>query len=408
MTEARLTRRHRAERRFRLYGLLAVATALGFLVVLLANVAMRGYGAFTQTEIQLDIHFDSETVAAGNWSALVKQSLKARFPEVGKRRLRRKLNALVSSGAAFELAQRVSTEPALAGTTRAIWLPASDDVDMFFKGRIDTTAPMARRRLDDRQIAWLGALDDEGRIARHFNHRFFGNGDSREPELAGILGALVGSLLTMLVCLGLSFPLGVMTALYLEEFAPQNPWTDFIEININNLAAVPSIVFGLLGLGIFLNLFGLPRSAPLVGGMVLALMTLPTIIIASRAALRAVPPSLRQAALAMGASPLQTVLHQVLPLALPGIFTGTIIGLARALGDTAPLLMIGMVAFVVDVPRGLVDAATALPVQIFLWADSPERAFEERTAAAIIVLLGVMFLLNLTAVLLRRRFEIRW
>ncbi|MGH6717966.1 MAG: phosphate ABC transporter permease PstA, partial [Alphaproteobacteria bacterium] len=233
-------------------------------------------------------------------------------------------------------------------------------------------------------------------------------GDSREPELAGVWGAMVGSFVTMIVALAVAFPLGSATAIYLEEFAPKNRWTDLIEVNINNLAAVPSIVFGLLGLAIFLNTFGLPRSAPLVGGMVLSLMTLPTIIIASRAALKAVPPSIREAARGIGASPLQVVFHHVLPLALPGILTGTIIGMAHALGETAPLLMIGMVAFVVDIPTGLTDAATVLPVQIFLWADSPERAFVEKTAAAILVLLGFLIAMNALAVILRHRTEVKW
>ena len=268
--------------------------------------------------------------------------------------------------------------------------------------------PESDRRVNDKQVAWFDALAAADRVAKRFNTAFFVNADSREPEQAGIRGAVVGSALTLIVTLAMSFPLGVMAAVYLEEFAPKNRWTDIIEVNINNLAAVPSIVFGLLGLAVFLNTFGLPRSAPLVGGLVLALMTLPTIIIAGRVSLQAVPPSIREAALGMGASPLQTVTHHVLPLAMPGVLTGTIIGLARALGETAPLLMIGMVAFIVDVPRGFTDAATVLPVQIFLWADAPERGFVEKMAAAIIVLLAFLILMNLAAVLLRRKFERRW
>ena len=254
----------------------------------------------------------------------------------------------------------------------------------------------------------MDALVQRGQLERRFNWRFFSSGDSREPEQAGILGAAVGSLLTLLICLVLAFPLGVMSAVYLEEFAPKNRWTDLIEVNINNLAAVPSIVFGLLGLAVLLGTFAMPRSAPLVGGVVLALMTLPTVIISARAALQAVPPSIREAALGVGASTQQVVWHHVLPLAMPGILTGTIIGMARALGETAPLLMIGMVAFIVDIPTGPTDPATALPVQIFLWADAPERAFGERAAAAIIVLLAFLITMNLGAVLLRRRFEQRW
>lgn len=272
--------------------------------------------------------------------------------------------------------------------------------------------PQAERRITDAQIAWAETLRERGQVEAGFNSYLFTNADSREPELAGVLGAIIGSALTMLVTMLLAVPIGVATAVYLEEFAPKNRLTGFIEVNINNLAAVPSIVFGLLGLAIFITLFGMPRSAPLVGGMVLALMTLPTVIISSRAALKAVPPSIREAALGVGASRLQTVVHHVLPLAAPGILTGSIIGLAQALGETAPLLMIGMVAFVADAPSlsldGLVEPATVMPVQIFLWSDGAERAFEPRTAAAILVLLALMILFNALAVFLRRRFERRW
>lgn len=268
--------------------------------------------------------------------------------------------------------------------------------------------PEGSRRISDKQAVWLWVMQQRGKVEKKFNTTLFTAGDSREPEQAGIWGAVMGSFFTLIVTLTLSFPIGVMAAVYLEEFAPKNRWTDLIEVNINNLAAVPSIVFGLLGLAMFLNIFGMPRSAPLVGGMVLTLMTLPTIIIASRAALKSVPPSIREAALGMGASRLQAMTHHVLPLALPGMLTGTIIGMAQALGETAPLLMIGMVAFIVDIPGGFTDPATVLPVQIYLWADAPERAFVERTSAAIMVLLGFLILMNLTAVLLRKKFETRW
>src|SRR5829696_1155347 len=268
--------------------------------------------------------------------------------------------------------------------------------------------PESARRITDQEIAWLEHLRANGIVKGHFNTRFFTSGDSREPELAGIRGALIGSLLTLFVTIILCLPIGVAAAIYLEEFAPKNRMTEIIEVNINNLAAVPSIVFGLLGLALFLNAFGLPRSAAFVGGMVLALLVLPTIIIASRAALKAVPPSIRDAALAVGASHQQSVFHHVLPLAMPGIMTGTIIGMAHALGETAPLLMIGMVAFIVDIPKGLTDPATVLPVQVFLWSDSPERAFVERTSGAIIVLLLFLVVMNATAVILRNRFEKRW
>ena len=330
------------------------------------------------------------------------------FPEVTGRKARRALYGIVSSGASFILRERVLADPGLIGETRRVWAPADDDVDMLVKGHIDRNAPEAERRVKDDQIAWIERLERAGRIEKRFNTAFFTAGDSREPELAGIRGAAVGSFLTLLVTLALSFPIGVAAAVYLEEFAPTNRLTDLIEVNVNNLAAVPSIIFGLLGLAVFINFFGLPRSAPLVGGLVLTLMTLPTIIIASRAALKSVPPSIREAALGMGASRMQTITHHVLPLAMPGMLTGTIIGMAQALGESAPLLMIGMVAFIVDVPGGLLDPSTVLPVQIFLWADSPERAFVERTSAAIMVLLAFLITMNALAVVLRRRFERRW
>lgn len=272
--------------------------------------------------------------------------------------------------------------------------------------------PSANRRITDQQAVYARALESRGMVERRFNTNLFFNADSREPELAGVLGAFIGSVLTMLVTMLLAVPIGVGTAIYLEEFAPKNRLTGFIEVNINNLAAVPSIVFGLLGLAVFINTFGLPRSAPLVGGMVLALMTLPTVIISSRAALRAVPPSIREAALGVGASRTQAVFQHVLPLAMPGILTGSIIGLAQALGETAPLLMIGMVAFVADAPSlglsGLTQPSTVMPVQVFLWSGASERAFEMRTAAAILVLLTLMILFNAAAIVLRRRFERRW
>ena len=268
--------------------------------------------------------------------------------------------------------------------------------------------PESLRRVNDLEVAYLERLKADGRIEKGFNWLFFVSGDSREPELAGIRGALVGSALTLLVTLLLCLPIGVLAAIYLEEFAPKNRATDLIEININNLAAVPSIVFGLLGLAVFLNFLGLPRSAPLVGGLVLALLVLPTIIIAARAALKAVPPSIKEAALGVGASHQQAVFHHVLPLAMPGIMTGTIIGMAHALGETAPLLMIGMVAFIVDVPQALTDAATVLPVQVYLWSDLPEPAFKAKTAAAIIVLLGFLIIMNGLAIYLRKKFERRW
>jgi phosphate transport system permease protein len=413
IVNAGLARRYRRERRFRLYGIAAILASLMFLAILFGSIIGKGYSAFQQTFIRLDVFFDpailgQDALATANYPALVKQSLGRMFPEVATRGDKRMLNSMVSSGAAFQVRKMVLNAPEIIGQTLPVWVAADDDIDMLMKGHFDLAAPEDQRRIKDVQLAWVERLQAEKRLEKRFNRIFFTAGDSREPEQAGILGALAGSLYTLLVTLALSFPIGIASAVYLEEFAPRNRWTDLIEVNINNLAAVPSIVFGLLGLAVFLNFFGLPRSAPLVGGLVLTLMTLPTIIIAARAALRSVPPSIREAALGVGASKVQVVLHHVLPLALPGILTGTIIGMARALGESAPLLMIGMVAFIVDVPGGFTDPATVLPVQIFLWADSPERAFVERTSAATMVLLAFLIVMNATAVLLRRKFERRW
>jgi phosphate transport system permease protein len=418
--EARLRKRYAAERRFKALGLLGVLSALGLLAVLLFTIAAQGYTAFVQTTIKLDIDFDeatidpngsrsSEELARANYAQLIRVALADAFPEVEGRRNVRALRSLVSSGAPFQLRDMVLDDPGIIGTTQPVWLLADDDVDQFWKGYIDRAVPESDRRISDREMRWIDALAAQGRVALTFNKWLFMDGDSREPELAGIGGAVVGSFYMMLVTLILAVPLGVGAAIFLEEFAPQNTrWVDLIEVNVNNLAAVPSIVFGLLGLAVFLNLFGLPRSAPLVGGLTLAIMTLPTIVVVTRAALRAVPPSIREAAYGIGASRVQVVAHHVLPLATPSILTGVIIGMARALGETAPLLMIGMVAFIVDIPHSPLDPATALPVQVYLWADSPERAFTERTAAAIMVLLGFLIVMNAAAVFLRQRFQIRW
>lgn len=418
---AHLRRRYAAERRFRLYGLASIAIAGLMLVLLVGSIVNKGHSAFWQTYIQLNINFaegvlnpgggplDHHELERADYLSLVRDGLKDRFPEAAAdRRTRRDLYGVVSTNADFALRQMVLADPTLVGKSLPVWVKVSDDLDSLAKGHIKRNVVEADRRVSDVELGWYDALVKENRIESRFNVDLFTSGDSREPVEAGIYGALIGSILTMIVTLLVSFPIGVMAAVYLEEFAPRNRLTDIIEVNINNLAAVPSIVFGLLGLAVFLNFFGLPRSAPLVGGLVLALMTLPTIIIASRSALKAVPPSIREAAYGLGASPLQVVTHHVLPLAMPGILTGTIIGMAQALGETAPLLMIGMVAFIVDIPQGFTDPATVLPVQIYLWADSPERAFVERTSAAIMVLLGFLVLMNAVAVLLRKRFERRW
>jgi len=419
VVNASLARRYASERRFRLIGRSAVLAGLVFVVLLFASIVANGYSGFQQTYLALKVDFDPaiidpdgrrdpDTLRGADYAAVVKQSLRGLFPEVSGRSELRELYKLMSPGAEYRLMDLVSDDPALIGTSQELWLLASDDVDMVVKGHIDRTVPESDRRVSDRSIGWLETLEQQGRVDKRINWSFFTNGDSRNPELAGIGGAIAGSFYTLLVCLALSFPVGVAAAVYLEEFAPTNRWTDLIEVNINNLAAVPSIVFGLLGLAVLINFFGLPRSAPLVGGLVLTLMTLPTIIIAGRAALKSVPPSIREAALGVGASKVQTVFHHVLPLAMPGMLTGTIIGMARALGESAPLLMIGMVAFIVDVPRGFFDPSTVLPVQIYLWADSPERAFVAKTAAATIVLLGFLIAMNALAVYLRKRFERRW
>jgi len=415
---ARLARRHAAERRFRRLGLLAIGTAVASLGLLMLSILWNGYGAFTQGQIRLDVNLAdalpaeaataddlAQAAARLDFGAVIRSALQRLFPEVESRRDVRALQALVSTGARDSLREALRADPSLLSHRASVWVPADDEADRYLRGQVSSDTPESERRLSDAQLGWLETLRGEGRLRRTFNTHFFTSGDSREPELAGIWGATVGSLLTLLVTLLVAFPLGVSAAVYLEEFAPRNRWTDLIEVNINNLAAVPSIVFGLLGLAVFLNTFNLPRSAPLVGGLTLALMTLPTIIISGRVAIQAVPPSIREAARGIGASPLQVVVHHVLPLALPGILTGTIIGMARALGETAPLLMIGMVAFIVDIPRSLTDAATVLPVQIYLWADSPERAFVEKTSGAILVLLVFLVLMNATAVLLRKRFE---
>ncbi len=417
---ASLKKRYAAEKRFRLYGIIAISSSIGFLFLLLASITSKGLPAFTQTFVKLDVELNSEQLGitdapsaadlrSANYSGVIKQTLRDRFPEVTKRGEKKALYKLISTGAQYELYDRVAADPSLVGQTISLWVPADDELGAIIKSDADLTQPDSiTTRMTDQQIAWAKTLKDAGDLDVRFNTTFFKNGDSREPELAGIRAALIGSAFTLLITFTLSFPVAVSAAIYLEEFAPQNRWTDIVEVNINNLAAVPSIVFGLLGLAVFINFFHLPRSAPVVGGIVLSLMTLPTIIISSRAALKAVPPSIREAARGLGASPLQVVTHHVLPLAMPGILTGTIIGLAQALGETAPLLMIGMVAFIVDIPASITDAATVLPVQVFLWADSPERAFVEKTSAAIMVLLVFLILMNAIAVMLRKRFERRW
>jgi phosphate transport system permease protein len=410
---AKLKKRYRAERWFKRIGITAIIASLTFVAFLFLTIISDGYSAFQQTYIELEVdfattEFASENIATADFPGLVKAAMRTMFPEVKNRRDKKRLYSLISPAAAYRLQEIVTADPKIIGSKKKIWVLADDDVDMLIKGKTNRNLPEENRRINDMQLGWIDRLINEGKLEKRFNKTFFTSGDSREPELAGILGAIKGSLYTLLITLSLSFPIGVCAAVYLEEFAPQNHWTDLIEVNINNLAAVPSIIFGLLGLAIFINFFGLPRSTPIVGGLVLTLMTLPTIIIASRASLKSVPPSIREAALGIGASKMQTVTHHVLPLAMPGMLTGTIIGMAQALGETAPLLMIGMVAFIVDVPGALTDPAAVLPVQIYLWADSPERAFTEKTSAAIMILLAFLISMNSLAVYLRKKFEIKW
>jgi len=420
LIRATLKKRYAREKRFQLYGIASICISFLFLAVMLTNIFSQGLPAFQQTYVKLDLMLDSKALGVNkdssrdelfkaNYAKLIRNTLKQMFPDAKGRKQRRALKQLVSKSAAYDLRDKVIENPAILDTKQSFWFLAKDDVDVYMKGDIDRNLPEADRRIKDYQLKWIDQLLAENRLEKRFNTTFFTAGDSREPEQAGIRGALIGSLLTMLVTMGLSFPIGVLAAVYLEEFAPQNNrWVDIIEININNLAAVPSIVFGLLGLAVFIGFFGVPRSAPLVGGLVLTLMTLPTIIIASRAAIKSVPPSIREAALGLGASKVQTTFGHVVPLAMPGILTGTIIGMAQALGETAPLLMIGMVAFVVDIPQGIFDPSTVMPVQIYLWSDSPERAFTERTSAAIMVLIGFLVVMNFIAVILRKKFERKW
>jgi len=414
--EAGLVRRRRKEFTFRAVGMLATSIGILFLAIFFATLLGKGASAFTQTFMQLDVEFSEDVLAPGgdldllyaDFDGLVRTALRNELPGVSGRSERRELYRLISVGAGYQVQDMITKTPELLGTTQSIWVPASANVDMLMKGNIDASVDEHLRPLSDQQIGWIDKLQQAGRLDKKFNTALFTNGDSREPELAGIKGAMMGSFFMLVVTIALAFPIGVAAAIYLEEFAPRNRWSDLIEVNINNLAAVPSIVFGLLGLAVFINWMSLPRSAPLVGGLVLTLLTLPVIIIASRAAIKAVPPSIRQAALGLGASQMQVVFHHVLPLAMPGMLTGAIIGMSRALGESAPLLMIGMIAFVVDVPGSFTDPSTALPVQIYLWADSPERAFAERTSAAIIVLLVFLLLMNLAAVIIRKRMERKW
>ena len=418
-TSPQMARRHARHKRFQWYGRIAIAISISFMLVMFIGIFFRGAGAFKKTIIAVDVQFteslidpsgtrETETLKRANYKPILLQGLQQVIPEATERKDINRLYKLLSSGAAFDIGDKVAENPEMVGTSKRVWVSATSEVDLYIKGKIDTSVEQELRRLKDQDIAWIERLRDKGQLKTKFNTTFFTNSDSKEPEIAGIRGAAIGSFLCLLICFVIAFPLGILTAVYLEEYAKKNRLTDLIEVNINNLAAVPSIVFGLLGLAIFLNFFNLPRSSPLVGGMVLALMTLPTIIIASRSILRSIPQATRDAALGLGASKTQTTFHHVVPLAMPGMLTGTILGMARALGETAPLLMIGMVAFVGEAPKWFTDVATALPVQIFNWAGSPEKGFQELTSAAIMVLLVFLVLMNVFAVYLRKRLERRW
>ncbi|BCG92506.1 phosphate ABC transporter permease PstA [Mesorhizobium sp. 131-2-1] len=417
-----LKARYAAERRFRIYGVLAISVGLAFLAIMLITIVSKGYTAFWQTTVSLPITFDEKIIDPSNKRASDPDVLiKANYPKLADKALMAKLGidpsnkpmalklkGFLSEGARVQLRDIVAADPSVIGTTRNVDILAAANLDSAFKGQIDLNVEEARRKVSDQQIAWMNQLKADGTMAEHFNKGLFSYGASSRPETSGMGVAIIGSFYMMVIVLLLALPIGVAASIYLEEFAKKSRFTDLIEVNINNLAAVPSIVFGLLGLAVFINFLGMPRSAAFVGGLVLTLMTLPTIIIATRAALAAVPPSIRSAALGLGASKMQMVFQHILPLAAPGILTGTIIGLARALGETAPLLLIGMVAFVADYPKTPFDPATALPVQIYMWANEAERAFVERMSGAIIILLVFLMAMNITAIVLRRRFERRW
>ncbi len=417
-----IKKRYAAERRFRIYGIAAISFGLLFLFLLLFSVVSKGYTAFQQTMITLPIEFsekvidptgkraeDPSVLVKANYPLLARDALaKALNVDVTDRAKAREITTLVSDSARVQLRNLVTADPSIIGTTQTVSLLASANLDSALKGQVDLTVDEGNRKISNQQIGWMNTLVENGVLGKHFNTGLFVNGASSRPEASGVGVAAIGSIYMMLIVLVLSLPIGVAASIYLEEFAPKNRLTDIIEVNINNLAAVPSIVFGLLGLAVFINFAGMPRSASLVGGLVLTLMTLPTIIIATRAALTSVPPSIRAAALGLGASKMQMVFHHVLPLAMPGILTGTIIGLAHALGETAPLLLIGMVAFVADYPSTPMEPSTALPVQIYMWANEAERAFVERTSGAIMILLLFLLTMNVGAILLRRRFERRW
>lgn len=408
-----LPRRNRNQIILKGLGVSAIIFAFLMLIILISSLGTSGYKALTQTHIEFSVYIDPakiklEKLPRGNFKGVLQDSIFVYHEGELSKSKQKQLAKILSNGAQFELRDRVVSDPSLIGQSITLKVPTSDPYDQLNKNLIDRQTEEEFRRLKDNEIVWFDSLDQKGLISKPINWGLILNTDSRFPELAGLRGALIGSFWALLVCFLISFPLGIGTAIYLEEFATKNKFSNFIEVNINNLAAVPSVVFGLLALAVFIGWLGLPRSAPLVGGMTLALMTMPTIIIATRAALKAVPPSIREAALGVGASRQQVVFGHVLPLAMPGILTGTIIGLAQALGETAPLLLIGMNAFITSAPGTPLDTSTALPTQIFIWADSPERGFVSRASAAILVLLTFLITMNALAIYLRNKFERTW
>ena len=413
-----LKARQTKERNFKFFGIFAVALAIAFLGILLISICSKGLPGFFQYYATFEVELTRERIDPrgdmsdqslfeGEAKKIINEAV-LEFTGAKKRNEKKAARSLLSNGSDLRLVNFVQKNTDKVNSRQKIKFALDDDADSFFRGYIKKQTPEKQRRLNDIEINYLEKMNEAGIITYEISDYLFFGSASRNAEMAGIKGAFIGSMLTLAVCFLIAFPLGVATAVYLEEFAPKNKFTELIEININNLAAVPSVVFGILGLAIFINLFGMPRSIPLIGGLVLALMTLPTIIISSRAAIKAVPPSIRDGALAIGASKMQATMHHVVPLAIPGMLTGTIIGMAQALGETAPLLMIGMVAFIVDIPGSITDPGTVLPVQIFMWADFAERMFVHKTSAAIMVLLLFLMIMNGGAVWLRRKLERRW
>ncbi len=416
--EQRLKKRYSAEKRFKAYGIISVCAALLFVGILVFKVFSEGSGAFVKTAIQLELDLSKEKLNLPekptkedfeniDFYDFAQQHILKIYPAITTKE-KKELLTLFSSDFEYEVKDFILSNKNLIGQKVFFKITAASDLDQMHKGNYTRDIPEERRKVSNFQLKIYDFLLKENKISKIFNNYLFSNGDSRNPEIAGIGGAMLGSFFSIIVCLIISFPIALLAAVYLEEFAPKNAFTDFIEININNLAAVPSIVFGLLGLGILLNVFELPRSTSLVGGITLALMTLPRIIIPCRASLKAVPPSIREGALAVGASKVQSVMHHVVPLAMPGTLSGTIIGLAQALGESAPLLLIGMVAFVVQVPGTPMDPSSSLPVQVYLWSESAERGFVEKTSATIMMLLGFLIAMNSIAVYARQKFEKKW